>query len=244
MSSLLISDLHLSPQQPDTVRRFLDFLEHTAPRADALYILGDLFDYWIGDDSLAEPFNAAIAQALAALRSKGCHVFLLRGNRDFLLGDAFARASGVAYLPAIAAVDLYGTPTLLLHGDELCTGDTGYQTFRAQVRSPAWQGEFLAKPVAERKALVESLRQRSEAEKRIKADGLMDATPAAIDHLLRQHGHPRLIHGHTHRPARHLHSLDGHTCERWVLPSWDDQPGYLECAKTGCSLLTINIKNA
>jgi UDP-2,3-diacylglucosamine hydrolase len=220
-------------------RLFFDFLEHDARSADRLYILGDLFEYWAGDDDLADPFNQAIASALCGLAQTRVAVFVMHGNRDFLLGADFCRAAGVTLLTDPARIDLSGQPTLLLHGDTLCTDDLDYQQFRAQVRDPAWQQTFLAQPLAQRKAIAEQYRKTSEAEKQSKPTAIMDASQAAIAALLREHGYPRVIHGHTHRPARHLHHLDGRTCERWVLTDWYERGGYLRSDENGCEAVTL-----
>lgn len=232
--SLFISDLHLSPEHPQTTSIFLEFLESTAPAAESLYILGDLFEYWAGDDDLADPFHAEITQALAALQAKNTALYILQGNRDFLLGHDFEQAAAATLLPDPTLINLYGTPTLLMHGDTLCSGDQAYITFRAQVRSSAWQKDFLAQPLAQRKAAILDLRRRSESDKQQKAAAIMDAHPLTIAETLRAHGYPRLIHGHTHRPARHIHEVDGHVCERWVLADWGETGGFLCCDPKGC----------
>lgn len=240
MPSLFISDLHLCPERPRTVALFLHFLRDTAQQAEALYILGDLFEYWIGDDDLASPFHDGIAQALAQRVASGVKIYLLHGNRDFLIGPAFAQTAGLRLLDEPSLIDLYGTPTLLSHGDTLCSDDVDYQKFRDMVRAPAWQQSFLARPLAQRKALIEQWRGKSEQEKQYKEDTIMDANPDTVATILREYGYPRLIHGHTHRPAMHLHRVDGHDCERWVLPAWDeDGGGYLRCDRDGCTPISI-----
>lgn len=237
--SLFVADLHLGPERPQTTRIFEDFARHTAPGAEALYILGDLFEYWAGDDDLSDPHHATVASALTELSRSGTAVFIMHGNRDFLMAGDFARAAHARLIPDPTLIDLYGTPTLLMHGDTLCTGDTAYLAFRAKVRQPAWQMEFLARPLAERKGEVEALRQRSETDKQMKSIVEMDVHPDAVAAALREHGYPRLIHGHTHRPARHLHRVDGHDCERWVLDSWYDHGSYLRCDAAGCTAIQI-----
>ncbi|MEK7362234.1 MAG: UDP-2,3-diacylglucosamine diphosphatase, partial [Pseudomonadota bacterium] len=156
------------------------------------------------------------------------------GNRDFVIGKAFARASGVSLLPDPVLLNLYGQPALLTHGDTLCTLDREYQAFRREARSETWISNLLRKPLAERKAAIEALRRQSEREKRSKAAEIMDVVPAEVEAMLRRYGYPRLIHGHTHRPARHLHSVDGHACERWVLADWYRAGSYLACDESGC----------
>ncbi|MDE2118231.1 MAG: UDP-2,3-diacylglucosamine diphosphatase, partial [Betaproteobacteria bacterium] len=163
--SLLISDLHLSAKQPRSTEVFLRFMQHTAPKAEALYILGDLFESWAGDDDLDDPFHLRITSALRTLAAGGTHLFIMHGNRDFLMAGELAAASYATLLPDPALVNLHGTPTLLTHGDILCTGDAAYQSFRSQVHEPAWQQQFLSQPLAQRKAVIEQLRARSENEK-------------------------------------------------------------------------------
>ncbi|MBI5921504.1 MAG: UDP-2,3-diacylglucosamine diphosphatase [Betaproteobacteria bacterium] len=238
-ATLFVSDLHLSATRPAISRLFQDFLAHQARQADQLYILGDLFEYWAGDDDLSDPFNASICAALRQLAESGTQIFFMPGNRDFLTDADFARASGLSVLTEPQVVDIAGFSTLLLHGDTLCTDDAAYQEFRNKVRSSAWQENFLAQPLAERKAQIEALRRQSNQEKQFKSAAIMDVNPAAVAAVLRSHGYPRLIHGHTHRPARHRHQVDGHTCERWVLGDWYDSGNYLHCDETGCRYLTL-----
>lgn len=237
--SLFISDLHLCPTRPRITELFQHFLRDTAPQAGALYILGDLFEYWAGDDDLGDPFNARIAQALRQASQRGVRIHIMHGNRDFLLGNLFMTDCCATLLPDPMLTDLHGTPTLLMHGDTLCTDDRDYQNFRAMVRDPQWQAGFLAKPLTARKAQIEELRRKSETEKSLKAADIMDANPQAIASALRAHRYPRLIHGHTHRPARHEHRLDGMLCERWVLPDWYETGGYLRCDAAGCKFLPV-----
>ena len=240
MSTLFISDLHLCADRPQINRCFLGFLEREARSARALYILGDLFEYWAGDDDLDDPFNAAVATALARLTGRGVPVCLIHGNRDFVIGEAFARASGVSLLPDPVLLNLYGQPVLLTHGDTLCTLDLEYQAFRRVARSETWIRNLLEKPLAERKATIEALRRQSEKEKRSKPVEIMDVAPAEVEATLRRHGYPRLIHGHTHRPARHVHMVDGHACERWVLADWYQAGSYLACDESGCHPVHLN----
>jgi UDP-2,3-diacylglucosamine hydrolase len=233
--TLFVSDLHLCPSRPDVARRFELFLTETAASASALYILGDLFEYWIGDDDVDEPFNAAICARLRRLVEGGTAVHLMHGNRDFLIGDAFAARTGVRLLTDLERLNLAGVPTLLLHGDTLCVDDRAYQDFRIMVRSETWQRRFLAQPLSERRSQVEELRRQSEKEKSKKPMMLMDVNQDAVLRLLREQNHPpRLIHGHTHRPACHEFSVDGHPCQRWVLAAWEEQPSYLAIDQGGC----------
>lgn len=234
---LFISDLHLSPERP--ARLFHEFLAGPAHAAEALYILGDLFEYWAGDDDLEDPFNREIATALGQVASRGVNLYLMQGNRDFLMGERFAAACGAALLPDPTLTHICRIPTLLMHGDTLCTGDTAYQAFRMQVRNPDWQKQFLAKPLEERKSLIGELRAKSDVEKRGKTAEVMDVSPEAVEAELKRYDYPRLIHGHTHRPARHLHAVDGRNCERWVLSAWYERGGYLRCDEDGCALVPV-----
>ncbi|MBI2286724.1 MAG: UDP-2,3-diacylglucosamine diphosphatase [Nitrosomonadales bacterium] len=265
--SLFISDLHLSADQPHSMAAFRRFIAGLAPqacpdettshstrlskddnqvagyepsrRAEALYILGDLFDYWAGDDDLENEFHAQVIAALRSLAQHGTRIYLLRGNRDLLMGEALANACRATLLNDPALVDLYGTPTLLSHGDMLCTHDAEYQRYRAQVHDADFQRQFLAKPLAERKAYIAQLRERSIAEKQSKDSAIMDVSDEAVAALLREHGYPRLIHGHTHRPDRHQHMVDGHICERWVLGDWHQQGSALRCDAQGCRSISF-----
>ena len=239
MSTLFISDLHLCSARPQSNRSFFAFLERDARSARALYILGDLFEYWVGDDDLGDPFNATVVAALARLVAGGVPTYLMHGNRDFVIGEAFARASGVTLLPDPSLLNLDGQAVLLMHGDTLCTLDLEYQAFRREARSQTWINDLLRQPLAERKAAVEALRRKSEQEKRSKPADIMDVAPAEVEAALRRYGYPRLIHGHTHRPARHLHAVDGHTCERWVLADWYQGGSYLACDESGCRAVQL-----
>ena len=233
--TLFISDLHLSTDHPHSTRAFLHFMRHGAPAAETLYILGDLFEFWAGDDDLDEPFHQQIIHALHTLGSGGTRVYLMQGNRDLLMGHTLAQACCATLLNDPTLLDLYGTPTLLTHGDILCTDDTAYQTYRSQVHEASWQQQFLAQPLAQRKDFIKNLRQRSENEKQHKSREIMDVNDTAVADLLRAHNYPRLIHGHTHRPMRHLHTVDGHHCERWVLGDLDIAGNALRCDDSGCS---------
>jgi UDP-2,3-diacylglucosamine hydrolase len=237
--SLFISDLHLAPQRPAATEALFRFLAETAPAAERLYVLGDLFDYWIGDDGLAQPFNRSIADAFSRLAARGAQIYFMHGNRDFLIGEEFARAAGMKLLDDRTEVDLYGRRTLLMHGDALCTDDVDYQKLRATVRDPAWQRAFLAKPIEERIRAALALRSESEQAKQGKVAAIMDVAPATVESVLRAHGRPRLIHGHTHRPARHEHIVDGELCERFVLADWYEQGSYLVCDAEGCRAVAI-----
>ena len=228
---LFISDLHLSPLTPGITRIFLDFLGGRARQAEHLYILGDFFEAWAGDDCIddpLDPFNREIVKALRSLTDHGVGLSMMHGNRDFLLGEEFAARCGARLLAAPHILSLPSWQFVLSHGDELCTDDSGYMAFRAQVRSEEWRRAFLAKPLEERKNIAAALRQQSENAKNEKlkqAQQIMDLNPGATDDFLRQHGFATFIHGHTHRPATHDHLVDGIHVERWVLADWHDEQG-------------------
>ena len=234
MAVFFISDLHLCTDRPEINRVFFEFLRGPAREAQSLYILGDLFEYWAGDDDLSDPFNESVAGALGELARSGPDLLFMHGNRDFLLDGAFAKACGGRLIDDPCSVNLFGTPTLLMHGDTLCTDDVDYQKFRIQVRNPNWQKGFLSLPLEQRKRQIEAVRQTSESEKTRKAPEIMDVNQGAVESVLRQHAYPRLIHGHTHRPARHVHQVDGRICERWVLTDWYESGGVLVCDEKGC----------
>jgi UDP-2,3-diacylglucosamine hydrolase len=238
--SLFVSDLHLTARRPETAALFQRFLAGPARAARTLYILGDLFDYWAGDDDLGDPFNAAICAALSDLAGGGTQTFFMPGNRDFLAGEQFGVSSRLTFLADPAIVDLHGTPTLLMHGDTLCTDDTDYLAFRAVARTPQWRADMLARPLAERKALLDGLRAQSEAAKQGKDYDVMDANAGAIADAFRTHGVHRLIHGHTHRQARHEHRIDNRACVRWVLGDWHEHGNALAVDAHGCRWLTIS----
>ena len=234
MHTLFISDLHLSADQPHSMTAFQRFIATLAPQAESLYILGDLFEYWAGDDDRHDPFHAQVISALRGLAAHPVKVYLMQGNRDLLMGEELAQACHATLLPDPTLLDMYGTPTLISHGDKLCTDDVEYQNYRAQVHDPAFQKNFLAQPLQTRKTYIAQLRQQSTAAKQGKSDAIMDVNDNAVAALLREHGYPRLIHGHTHRPNRHEHAVDGHHCERWVLSDWDKPASALRCDAQGC----------
>lgn len=240
MATLFISDLHLDPERPAITDLFVDFLRGEARRADALYILGDLFEAWVGDDDPSE-VGATVADELRALVDAGVPVFFMRGNRDFLLGDAFARRAGMTVLPDPAVVMLEGRPTLLMHGDLLCTDDTAYQAFRAQVRDPRWQAGFLAQPLDARLAFARQARAASQAHQSgLKDEGRMetitDVAPVTVHDTLHRYGIDTLVHGHTHRPAIHAVDVDGQACTRIVLGDWYEQGSVLRVDADGTRL--------
>ncbi|HTQ77197.1 MAG TPA: UDP-2,3-diacylglucosamine diphosphatase [Burkholderiales bacterium] len=241
--ALFISDLHLSAERPEKLDLFFRFLDAEARRADALYILGDLFEYWVGDDELSDPQGDALARrvadGLSALAGNGAQVSLMHGNRDFLLASGFCQASGARLIDDPALVVLNGGKTLLMHGDTLCTDDHDYQAWRRIARSADWQRDFLAKSLADRHEAIHDLRARSKEVIAAKPAEIMDVNRDAVKDVFRRHGVRRLIHGHTHRPARHELEIDGTVCERWVLPDWYGPGGYLALDDVGPRLVAF-----
>jgi UDP-2,3-diacylglucosamine hydrolase len=225
MQAHFISDLHLTVDRPALTAVFERYLAGPARDADVLYILGDLYEYWAGDDDHDDPLNSALAAQLARLADGGTRIHFMPGNRDFLIGADFAHRAHLEILPEPSLIHLGTQAVLLCHGDSLCTDDVAYQAFRGQVRTQAYQAQFLSQPLAARKQFIAGIRQKSEAAKAVKSAEIMDANEEAIVALLRGHGYPALVHGHTHRPAQHHVSVDGHTCERWVLADWRENEG-------------------
>jgi UDP-2,3-diacylglucosamine hydrolase len=239
MTTLFISDLHLDAERPAITELFGGFIDGEARGADALYILGDLFEAWVGDDD-PSPTGAFVAARLRALRDAGVPVYFIRGNRDFLLGDDYARRAGMTILPDPAVVVLHGKPTLLMHGDLLCTDDTAYQQFRAQTRDPAWQARFLAQPLPARIAFARQARAASRAHQSgLQSQGTMevitDVAPATVEATLRRYGIDTLIHGHTHRPGMH----DETAGRRIVLGDWYEQGSVLRVDRGGARLSSL-----
>ena len=220
-----ISDLHLSPRSPGATRLFLQFLAVRARQAEALYILGDLFEAWIGDDDIDDPYHAQIIAGLRGATDAGLKIALQHGNRDFLLGQAFASASGIRLLNDPYILSTPAWQFVLSHGDALCLDDSAYMAFRTQVRSPEWQAALLAKPLAERRAIAAHMREVSESSQRDKDNPYSDLQASATDDFLREHGYATFIHGHTHQPAKHDHIVDGIHVERWVLADWHEDRG-------------------
>lgn len=227
MSTLFISDLHLDDSRPEVTAGFFQFLKHRAAAADALYILGDFFEVWLGDDDDTTLANTVIAE-LHALTLQGVKLYIMHGNRDFLLGEDFCRRTGATLLPDPTVVTLYGHRTLLMHGDSLCTRDQDYMAFRQQARSTVWQQQLLAQPLEERRLLAQQIRQQSKAMNSLKAEDIMDVTPSEVKRVLQQHNCRLLIHGHTHRPAKHSLTIDDNDAERWVLGDWHDDGWVIE----------------
>ncbi len=236
--TLFISDLHLAEDRPETTALFERFVTATLPGAAALYILGDLFEYWAGDDTLALPFESRVGELLRRA-AEAVPTAFLHGNRDFVIGPRFAEATGIRLIADPTVIDLHGRRAVLLHGDTLCTGDAAYQAFRAQVRDPRWQAAALARPLAERLALARGLRQGSETAKGGKVEAIMDVAPEAVEAAFREARCDLMIHGHTHRPARHVHRVDGRECVRWVLPDWYEGGGYLVATPAGIEAVAL-----
>jgi len=232
MTTLFISDLHLQGARPDITERFFRFLETEAAQAEALYILGDLFEAWIGDDDPDE-HNREVQAAMRRLTDAGVAGYFMHGNRDFLIGDAFAERTGFTLLDDPVVHEFHGTPVLLSHGDAYCTDDVDYQAFRRQSRDPAWQQQVLAMPVEQRRALAGKAREESQAAMVDKAGDIMDVNADAVAAALREAGVTTLVHGHTHRPAIHDLDLDGTPATRIVLGDWYEQGTVLRWTPEG-----------
>ena len=235
MSLLFLSDLHLDADRPEATRAFYRFLEERASNAEALYVLGDLFEAWVGDDD-DSPLAREVVEALAQLTARGTAVFFAHGNRDFLVGEDFSRRSGAVLLEETSVIEIGGERVLLMHGDSLCTDDRDYQEFRAMVRDPKWQAGFLALPLTARRALAAQARDASRISTSGKLMEIMDVNASAVAELMRENGVRRLIHGHTHRPAVHEFNLDGATATRTVLGDWFHRGWALECNQHGSHL--------
>ena len=226
MKALFASDVHLSQKRPEIVAAFCGFLRLAAASADRLYLLGDVFDEWLGDDDARDPHGVVEAE-LRALTDAGCEVFFAHGNHDFLIGEAFLARTGVQLLDGQVVHELPGQRALLTHGDELCTEDKAYQAFRAQVRNPAVQAQFLGLPFEARVAEAARLRANSAEAVKLKAADIMDVTQDAVESVLREHAVACLVHGHTHRPDIHQFDLDGSAARRIVLGDWYEQDSVL-----------------
>ncbi|MDX1610538.1 MAG: UDP-2,3-diacylglucosamine diphosphatase [Halofilum sp. (in: g-proteobacteria)] len=232
---LFIADLHLDPARPAMIERFERFCRETVTNARALYVLGDLFEVWIGDDD-DDPAHARVLDALAGATAAGVPGWFLPGNRDFLVGDGFFARSGLRPLGDEQRIELFGVPTLLCHGDTLCTDDVDYQRFRARVRDPDWQREFLARPLRERRELAAGLRSDSGDAMAAKEATALDVNANAVAAAVVRTGVDRLIHGHTHKPGRHDHEIDGRMVERWVLGDWYERASVLVATPGGIEL--------
>jgi UDP-2,3-diacylglucosamine hydrolase len=241
--ALFISDLHLAGERPNANEQFFRFLQEEAVRADALYVLGDLFESWAGDDELTDekgdPLAAEVAQGFSALADAGVKIHFMPGNRDFLVGKEFLEASGARLLEDPSVIKFAGRRLVLLHGDTLCTDDQEYQAWRRKVRSAAWQREFLAKPLAARHEAIAAMRGKSKDAVAAKPAEIMDVNQEAVRDVFRNLKLRHMVHGHTHRPARHEHEVDGARCERWVLPDWYGRGGYLALDDVGPRLVSF-----
>ncbi len=229
---LLISDLHLEEERPDITRAFLRFLETRAAQAEALYILGDFFEVWVGDDGMTS-YQHEIASALRLLSDKGTRIYLIHGNRDFMIGKAFCREAGCTLLPDPHVAELGGQQVLLMHGDTLCTRDEGYMRLRRWLRNPVSLFILHHLPLAKRQKLAQKLRSSSKEETRMKASDIVDVTPDAVVEVMRRLRVRTMIHGHTHRPACHTLQIDGQPARRIVLGDWDRQGWALQIDESG-----------
>ena len=236
MATLFIADLHLSTEELAITAGFLRLLEGEARTAEALYILGDLFEAWIGDDD-PNPLHAAIAAAIRALVESGVPCYFIHGNRDFLIGKRFARQSGMMLLPAEKVLTLYGERVLIMHGDTLCTDDVGYQRFRAKVQQRWLQTLFLSLPLFIRQRIAAKMRAGSKASNQTKSDAIMDVNQQAVSEVMHQHHVRHLIHGHTHRPAIHDLQIEGHPARRYVLGAWHQEGSMIKASENGIELL-------
>ena len=238
MTTLFISDLHLTAGDAETTRRFVEFMEGPARAADEVYILGDLFEAWIGDDDDDARLGPIVA-ALRQLTDAGISCALMHGNRDFLLGSRFCTLTGTRLLGDYERLTLFGQPVLITHGDLLCTDDTRYMTLRTELRSPAWQRDFLAKSLPERRQIASDLRQLSATEIAAKDDYIMDVNQTAVERVMRDHDVTLLLHGHTHRPAVHRFSLEGRPAARIVLGAWYHDPSIVRWTREGFEVVLL-----
>jgi UDP-2,3-diacylglucosamine hydrolase len=239
---LLISDLHLEEQRPDITRAFLDLLNGRAREAESLYILGDFFEAWIGDDAMS-PFQRSICEALRVLSDHGTRIFLMHGNRDFMLGKAFCKAAGCTLLPDPSVVQFNGEPVLLMHGDSLCTRDEAYQRMRRYLRNPVMLWVLRHLPLGTRYKLARKLRSESKTQTRMKANDIVDVTPEEVPRIMAEFGVKTLIHGHTHRPAIHKLQIGEDTAQRIVLGDWDKQGWTLQVDEQGFALSAFDFVN-
>lgn len=243
MSILFIADIHLGNEHPEISQRFVQFLQQQAVAAEAVYILGDLFEVWIGDDAVQAEHQPAI-DALKQLTDSGTPVYVMHGNRDFLLGQEFEQITGCKLINDPLLIDLHGTPTLLMHGDSLCTDDSEYMQMRQQLRSPQWQQQFLAATLEQRLQVARQYRDESRSRSQNKSLEIMDVNSDAVLTAMREHNVTQLIHGHTHRPAIHEIKVDDQAAKRIVLGDWYSQNSSLHCDKQGCRLSNLDQANA
>jgi len=236
MHMLFISDLHLTPERPGMIEAFRAFTARQARAADALYILGDLFEYWVGDDGVEELGHAPVLDALQSLSASGTALYIMRGNRDFLLGDAFTDAVGASLLEEPTRIRVGDEDVLLMHGDSLCTDDVDHQAFRSMVNDPAWQRDFLSRPLAERRQIADDARRLSGDAKAAKSMEIMDVNAGTVSRTMREHGVRVLIHGHTHRPAIHTSAAGEPPTLRIVLGDWYEHASVLTVNGSGFRL--------
>ena len=235
MAYCFISDLHLQEDRPDITQAFIGFLDTTAKEAERLYILGDLFEAWIGDDLKTE-LSLIIKEKLSLLNDSSTAIFAMHGNRDFLIGEKFCEDTGITLLDDPCKLELFGKATLLMHGDLLCTKDVDYQEFRNTSRNPQWRKEFLDKPIEERERMAEALRLDSKEATNLKKDEIMDVTPEAVEEIMTLHNVELLIHGHTHRPKVHSLEINETPAQRIVLGDWDKSAWYIWMDNKSCEL--------
>jgi UDP-2,3-diacylglucosamine hydrolase len=240
MSLLFISDLHLDHKRPAITQAFYDFLNTTAKDVEALYILGDFFEAWLGDDDDTPLYLEVIAQ-LKNYTDNGTAVYLMHGNRDFLIGERFAQRAGVNLMKDPSVIDYHGQQYLLMHGDSLCTKDKEYMQFRAKVRSPQWQQQVLSKTLEQRRNYAKELRQQSQAMTSLKAEDIVDVSPEAVMDIMQQYNVNSLIHGHTHRPNTHPLTIDNKSAQRTVLGDWGELGWYIQLTPEALSLKSFSI---
>ncbi|MDH3325975.1 MAG: UDP-2,3-diacylglucosamine diphosphatase [Gammaproteobacteria bacterium] len=236
MHTLFISDLHLSHQTPTIAHNFLTLLREQSADLDALYILGDLFEYWLGDDGIT-PQHHPILNEIKQVSERGIPVYFIRGNRDFLISNEFAKQTACEIMEEPVVINLYGNPTLIMHGDLLCTDDHAYLQFREQVRNPQWQTHFLGLNMDQRIEMAKQARDVSQTSTKEKSMGIMDANQSTIEQYMREYSVNTLIHGHTHRPGVHQFEIDGQKTKRIVLGDWGDKASYLKVSATETTLI-------
>lgn len=240
MTSLFISDLHLSPSDPSRIQLTVDFLKNQTTHTSKLYILGDLFDTWLGDDVVPEEFDPLIEQ-LQQLHQSGIKTYLMVGNRDFMIGKAFSERVGCELLTDTYIIDLYGTKTLLLHGDTLCIDDVAYQRYRRWSRNRLLQWCFLHLSARYRQGISDKIKQKSHEQKQTKSAMIMDVNQQQVEHIMKKYSVTQLIHGHTHRPAIHSFDMGGEKAKRIVLGDWDNEVSYLQCDEQQIKLVDHRI---